>query len=227
MNVVELIDAIGRLALIALGGWLLWNLRRPLTALLERKGSEVSAFGVTIKVGEKEVPVQNATDELRRDLNDLQNKMTELLKAGPPGSAERPGPPTRHESEDVMAGAPGGKRVLWVDDVPANNAAFTKRLKDAGLAVTEVRTTAEALQALNKDQFDLVISDLGRTENGTFKALAGLDLTREIRRLGLTLPVVVFSSSGMMNLAKDQMREAGVTFWTASPLELMNYLSVG
>lgn len=85
------------------------------------------------------------------------------------------------------------KRILWVDDDPANNAYEAEVLRQAGGDVVQVTSTELALEALQRGgHYDLVISDMARGDN----ARAGLDLLERLRANGGTLPFVFFASRG-------------------------------
>jgi hypothetical protein len=53
-------------------------------------------------------------------------------------------------------------QILWVDDVPVNNIAEIESFEALGVEVVTTTTTDQALEALGKKRFDLVISDMGR-----------------------------------------------------------------
>lgn len=82
-----------------------------------------------------------------------------------------------------------GLRILWVDDIPANNADYVPLLRNAGADVIEVETTRAALAA-PLDRFDMIISDMARREGGE----EGLRLLSRLRRRHGTPPVIIFSS---------------------------------
>ena len=88
---------------------------------------------------------------------------------------------------------PDSKRVLWVDDHPGNNAAETAALAKLKIEVVAVRSTDEALarlaDAARGDDFDLVISDWGRSAEGP---MAGLRLMAAMRGGGHAQPVLYY-----------------------------------
>ncbi|MGH6916715.1 MAG: hypothetical protein ACREJ0_03325 [Geminicoccaceae bacterium] len=63
-------------------------------------------------------------------------------------------------SLDLLA----GKRLLWVDDIPANNRNERRMLRGLGMVSDAAVSTEEALARLGRDesQFDLLISDMAR-----------------------------------------------------------------
>jgi CheY-like chemotaxis protein len=233
MPAVEIIDAGSRLLLTLLAGYLIWSLRKPLQNLFTRKGSEVSAFGVTIKVGDQEVPVQNATDQLRAELDDLQSKVIDLLKWQ--AALVTSDPSTRdHEQDvkepisDIAPVAPRPKRILWVDDVPANNAYLVQRLRNQGVAVTLVTSTDEGLRIFQESgPFTAVITDMGRQENNEYRPTAGLELSKRLRELDAHVPVLAYTSArSVRSLSENTLRDGGITLATSSPVELLTALQI-
>ncbi|MEZ4586396.1 MAG: BTAD domain-containing putative transcriptional regulator [Gemmatimonadales bacterium] len=95
----------------------------------------------------------------------------------------------------ASASVPPPGRVLWVDDNPENNEAVIGVLRARGVAVTTVRTTAEALVQLEADSFHAVITDIGRYEGGDYVPEAGMDLLRRVRALRPRLPAMVCTSA--------------------------------
>lgn len=55
-----------------------------------------------------------------------------------------------------------GARLLWVDDVPAGIVKESRLLEDAGAVITRALNSGEAIDKLNRENFDLVISDIKR-----------------------------------------------------------------
>lgn len=149
----------------------LWLFRRPVTRVLADLGiSRLSVLGVDI-----EWIVDQTSDAYRR--HDLQ----------PPGRAELEAFATLSTR---LAPLVRGKRVLWVDDVPAGNEVETRLLRRLGIEVDVSRTTTDALARLGNERarFELVISDWVR--NG--ETDAALDLLRGIRSAAIDLPVIVY-----------------------------------
>ncbi len=82
------------------------------------------------------------------------------------------------------------KRALIVDDVQINRVILRRQLETYGLAVTDCRTPAEALQALAAGPaFDVILTDHDMPEMG------GPDLAAQIRATGVAAPILLLSSS--------------------------------
>jgi CheY-like chemotaxis protein len=79
-----------------------------------------------------------------------------------------------------------GLRVLWVDDEPANNVAERQLLRHLGVVVQTALGTAEALDHLGRDDFDLILTDIGRADPDD----SGTEMAVRIRRLDIRTPIV-------------------------------------
>ena len=95
-----------------------------------------------------------------------------------------------------------GSRILWIDDHPEHNADEVAALELSGAVVLCVRTNATALNILSDNDFDLVISDIGRDEQF---GPSGLHLfTQMVRRRSISVlpPMVFYSSTDLHDVAK-------------------------
>ena len=73
-------------------------------------------------------------------------------------------------------------RVLWVDDKPANNERERKFLRPDGIVFDNVVSTAEAIEQLQSESYDLVITDLGRQGSSDGSSTAGATLLDQDRK---------------------------------------------
>lgn len=67
--------------------------------------------------------------------------------------------------------------ILWVDDHPTNNVYERRALEAFGFTFVLARATDEAISLLSKQQFQLIISDLGRPPDN----MAGITLLDKLR----------------------------------------------
>jgi CheY-like chemotaxis protein len=196
-----------------------------------RKAMRTRAF--TVKVGGVELSVEDATEQLRRQVADLQTHMAAQLaeqaeRAGPgppaaPGAPAPPGAPAGTEAEAAPAPAAdqGRATVLWVDDDPDANALELAKLRDDGLEVLLARSTAEAMDVLSLRRGVLaIVTDLGRAEDGEFRSHAGLALLRQLREAEQDQPVLVYTSPRRVELDRQDALDAGAVAVTSSPTEL-------
>ncbi|HEY6709704.1 MAG TPA: response regulator [Actinomycetota bacterium] len=219
MTAARIIEAIGSLLWPLLVAVLLIRVIPHIPGVVAdlRKAMRTRAF--TVKVGGVELSVEDATEQLRRQVADLQTHMaTELAERGEPapsGSPAAPGAP---------AGPVGGQdraTILWVDDTPDDNALELAKLRDDGLEVLLARSTAEAMDVLSlRRGIRAIITDLGRSEDGEFRSHAGLALLRQLHEAEQDQPVLVYTSTRRVDLDRQDALDAGATAVTASPTEL-------
>jgi CheY-like chemotaxis protein len=88
-----------------------------------------------------------------------------------------------------------GRSILWVDDKPMNNVYESGILKQLGASILFARSTDEALTFLSRDNFDLIISDVHRNENGISNSNAGYELLESLEGTNRNLPVIFYTSS--------------------------------
>ncbi|WP_256744874.1 response regulator, partial [Aeromonas hydrophila] len=93
-------------------------------------------------------------------------------------SPKRPSPPA----------ASGRLRVLVVDDNHANQVLLRQQLKHLGHEVSVRGNGAEALRAIQNQDFDLIITDC------QMPLMDGFELTRRLRARGHTLPIWGFTA---------------------------------
>ena len=78
--------------------------------------------------------------------------------------------------------------VLVVDDEPAIREVIATLLEDEGYLVRHAKDGLEALDAINDNQIDLIVSDV------VMPRLDGASLVRKLRRRGHLMPVVLMSA---------------------------------
>jgi CheY-like chemotaxis protein len=108
------------------------------------------------------------------------------------------------------------KRILWVDDHPSSVALEIQGFEALGAVVTQRLDTKAALQALAAQNFDLVISDMGRPPDDR----AGYTLLGEMRQQGLRTPFLIYSGSKRPEQVKEAF-ERGAQGATNDPEELL------
>lgn len=150
----------------------------------------------SLEIGGFKFSAQKATEKLQEQIADLQNKVAELEAADvAPLLTREFGPGATGAEAPPAPGTGRGLRILWVDNHPANNAFEASSFEREGHAVRPARSTAAALQALAAGGVDLVISDMGRVEDGVRDPEAGMTLLREMRARGLEQPFAFYTSA--------------------------------
>ena len=215
----EILDAAQGYFWILLAAVVLWRLFPVIRTRFEEDD-------ITYEQGEKKVTLQNASKQLRREVDDVRAQLIAL--------SDRVREPTGEAAEEEVAALPDEiparpVRVLWVDDRPENNALLIESLKSRDADVVEAVSTDEALAELSSDRrgFEIVISDMGREEPNGYNPEAGVDLVRRMREANMAIPVVIYASKGAITRGGRAALEAGAAAATASPTELLAMLRVG
>jgi DNA-binding NtrC family response regulator len=102
-------------------------------------------------------------------------------------------------------------KVLIADDQPDVLEALRLLLKVEGFQTESVTSPAGILRALEAKDFDCLLMDLNYTRDTT-SGQEGLDLLSRIRSLDNTLPVVVMTAWGSVNVAVEAMRRGARDF---------------
>jgi CheY-like chemotaxis protein len=227
MTAARIIEAIGSLLWPLLVAVLLIRVIPHVPGVVADLRRAMRTRGFTVKVGGVELSVEEATEQLRRQVTDLQTHMAvQLAEQGEAGAA----PPAAPDGNDGPAG-PGGPTgpaggqgrpvVLWVDDRPDANTLELAKLRDDGVEVLLARSTAEALDVLSlRRGVQAVVTDLGRTEDGEFRSHAGLALLRQLKEAEQDQPVLVYTDPRRVDLDRQDALDAGASLVTASPLDL-------
>jgi len=102
-------------------------------------------------------------------------------------------------------------RVLIADDQPAVIEALRLLLKGEGFETRAVASPADAAEALARQSFDVALIDLNYTRDTT-SGQEGLDLLARVREIDPTLPVVVMTAWGSVELAVEAMQRGARDF---------------
>ena len=109
------------------------------------------------------------------------------------------------------------EKILLVDDNPRTRTDIALFLRAEGYKVSEAANGNEALQALEKADYDLVLSDV------LMPKLDGFGLLESMRSLVPELPVLLMSGVGGMD-AKQAIKR-GATDLIVKPFEFKELLS--
>ena len=122
------------------------------------------------------------------------------------------------KDEQTNAANLRGKKILWVDDYPSNNNYPREILEQAGIKFSLARDTSQAVNILKKEQFDLIISDMGRGENPS----AGVELLTKLKSLKINTPTIIFSSTHALGKFGSDALELGASACTTKITDLLN-----
>ncbi|MEL6598402.1 MAG: response regulator [Pseudomonadota bacterium] len=212
---VSMVTALGGLILPVAAVLFLWRLWPVLQQIFE-------ARKFSIKMGAFELSAQDATDQLVRQVTDLQEKVAQLEAAATPapaGEYERvpDQPHAVRAAPQVTDQRTVGTRILWVDDIPKNNALEVKSLTAMGYSVTTVLSTREAEAVLEQQGADIILSDMGRPEGRD----AGIDLLRRLRDAGDDVPYGFYTSARSIARLGEEMDRLGAFVATSSFSDLV------
>src|SRR5437762_1145343 len=107
--------------------------------------------------------------------------------------------------------SPSAPRVLIADDQRDVLEALRLLLKSEGYESETASSPAAALAALEARDYDAVLMDLNYARDTT-SGQEGLDLLAKVQRLDGTLPVVVMTAWGTVDLAVEAMRRGARDF---------------
>jgi DNA-binding NtrC family response regulator len=115
-------------------------------------------------------------------------------------------------------------RVLVADDQPDVLEALRLLLKAEGFQLETAASPTAILAAVEDREYDVVLMDLNYTRDTT-SGQEGLDLLAALRRLDETLPIVVMTAWGTVDVAVEAMRR-GARDFVQKPWDNARLLSV-
>jgi DNA-binding NtrC family response regulator len=102
-------------------------------------------------------------------------------------------------------------RILIADDQADVLAALSLLLKGEGFQIQSASSPAGVLRAIDGEEFNVVLIDLNYARDTT-SGSEGLDLLSKIRAIDPSLPVVVMTAWGSVDLAVEAMRRGARDF---------------
>uniref|UniRef100_B0T393 histidine kinase n=1 Tax=Caulobacter sp. (strain K31) TaxID=366602 RepID=B0T393_CAUSK len=119
--------------------------------------------------------------------------------------------PVAHEDDRIAPAAAPGVRVLLAEDNPINALLARALLEREGCKVDRIASGDEAVSALSRGFYDLILMDL------RMPGLNGMEATKALRERGVTTPIVALTAD-----AFDEDRRAclaaGMNDFLAKPL---------
>src|SRR5216683_2668581 len=123
-----------------------------------------------------------------------------------------------------MRAEPVTARVLIADDQPDVLEALRLLLKGEGYKIESAGSPAAILDAIDGDEFDAVLMDLNYARDTT-SGQEGLDLLSQLRAHDQTLPIVVMTAWGSVEVAVEAMRR-GARDFVQKPWENARLLTI-
>jgi CheY-like chemotaxis protein len=169
----------------------------------------------TVEIAGFKLSAQETANSLNSAIKDLQESVRRLEAAQ-----------TAQQPVDSIAPATGrGGAILWVDDYPINNALTFEKLESDGFRVDRALSTREGLKLFSQRSYDIVISDMGRNEDGKEVPDAGVVLTAAIRKSDQTVPIFVYCSNRARELHGQRVLDAGANHVTSSAVDLYGQIA--
>src|SRR5262245_52082176 len=119
--------------------------------------------------------------------------------------------PTRRADRSSDRPASGVPRILVADDQPDVLEALRLMLKGGGYQIETAASPAGVIAAVESREFDVVLMDLNYARDTT-SGQEGLDLLNHLRALDSTLPIVVMTAWGSVDVAVEAMRRGARDF---------------
>ena len=207
-DLAKLISALASFAWPLVLAVLLFKLYTPIRTLVE----SALKRKFTIKVAGNELTMEEASEQQRAIISDIQNKLAELEKQLNANS--------NAGQVEFATESESSKRILWVDDNPKNNSFLVASLEERGVRVDIALSTEEGLEKFKRLPYDIVLSDMGRPENEK----AGIDLAKKIKSMNPKIPVYIFCGSWAARNLRKEALNAGVTAITSSGTTLLSLL---
>ena len=110
-----------------------------------------------------------------------------------------------------MDSAPRRPRVLAAEDDKACRALLSVRLRKAGHDVTCVEDGHLALEAIESNDFDILLTDI------QMPRMDGIELTRKVKKLKPRMPVIVMSANSEVDASLEALR-AGAYCYVVKPV---------
>ena len=107
-------------------------------------------------------------------------------------------------------------RILVTDDDTVSAQLFAEVLEDEGYSVDQVHTGEETLEQLQRESYDLLVTDV------RLPGMSGLDVTKTVRRTHPDLPIVVMTAFGSIETAIAAIQE-GAFDYASKPMNLEEF----
>jgi len=99
-------------------------------------------------------------------------------------------------------------RILFIDDEVGFVDVVAKRMVKRGMDVTKTNSGAQALQALRKNDFDVVILDLKMED------MDGIEVLKILKRMAPDLEVIMLTGHGSEKAAKEGIQFGAADYLT-------------
>ncbi len=104
------------------------------------------------------------------------------------------------------------KRVLVVDDSTTMRELVATVIESIGLFVVRAKNGKEALSFVQKEKFDLIISDIN------MPVMGGLEFLKEFRKRSRVVPFLILTTETELS-KKEKAKKLGATGWIVKPFK--------
>lgn len=111
------------------------------------------------------------------------------------------------------------KKILIAEDERAYSRALVLKLQNAGFKVEGVENGEEALEAIKKGNFDLLLCDL------VMPKMNGFQLLEEIKNKGLNIPVIGLSNLSQADDEKKMRDSGAIDFLSKSNTPIIDVIT--
>ncbi len=194
---------------------LIFLFKPAFTALIESAKSR----RFSLKIGGQEITMEEANEQQRILISDLQAQVLEIQR--------KIKNTTQSEETQILTKVnivENRAIILWVDDQPKNNSYCMQQLSEKGFYIDLALSTSEALRRFDQEKYSIIISDMGRKEEGSYRHTAGLELLKNIRKQSFDIPFIIFCSTRKLKEYSSEANAMGVTAVTSSPTKLLGLL---
>jgi CheY-like chemotaxis protein len=197
---------------------ILFFFRAPVSELIQSAKSRK----FTIKIGGQELTMEEASEQQRSLISDLQAQIAEIRRSigeSPHVEGKAFPKPVGDQVREIPS-------ILWVDDQPKHNSYFIAELQDLGIRVDTALSTSEGLSLLAARRYGAIVSDMGRKEQDKFNLRAGFDLLIAVRERAPKIPFIIFTGVKSAQEYREEAIRLGASGITSSPTELYALLNL-
>lgn len=146
-----------------------------------------------------------------------QSELRDAIAQALGGTPQASTPPISPDSFREAAGSPASLSVLVAEDNPVNQRLMVRLLEKRGHRVVLAATGREAIDALDKESFDLVLMDVQMPEMDGLAATAALRKKEKKSRRGTHQAVIALTAHAMKG-DEDRCLAAGMDGYLAKPI---------
>lgn len=105
------------------------------------------------------------------------------------------------------------EKILVVDDEPSHRTMLSAVLSSEGYQIFEADDGKTAIQAVEKEFYDLILMDVRMTE------LDGIEALQEIKKISPAIPIIIMTAYGSVKTAVDALKSGAYDYLT-KPLDI-------